>query len=207
MADSFRRYLRFWRADVERDVDDEMRFHFDMREREYRAAGLSPEEAHSEALRRFGDVEDVRESCYRIGHQRERRMRLNDFLGSVRNDALFAFRQLVRNRGFSAVVILTLGLAIGANSAIFSVVDGVLLRALPYADANRLLLVWEGDRFSNTTRENASVPDWYDLREQNHSFTAVGAFEEAPLTLTEHGAEPVRLSAGTVSHASSASHR
>lgn len=199
MAEAWRRYLRFWRADVERDVDDEMRFHFEMREREFLAAGLSAEQAHAEARRRFGDVEGVRESCYRIGHQRERRMRLSDFLGSVRNDFVFAFRQLARNPGFTAVVVITLGLAIGANSAIFSVVDGVLLRPLPYPNADRLLLVWEGDRFSNTTREDASVPDWYDLREQNHSFTSVGAFEEEPLTFTENGAEPVRLTAGTVS--------
>src|SRR5689334_4339980 len=112
MADSFRRSLRFRRANVERDVDDEMRFHFEMREREYIAAGLSPAEAHAETVRRFGDVESVRESCYHIGHQRERRMRLGDLLGSVRSDVVFAFRQLVRNRGFAAVVILTLGLAI-----------------------------------------------------------------------------------------------
>jgi len=200
MADSFRRHLPFRRADVERDVDDEMRFHFDMREREFLAAGLSPEDARAEALRRFGDVERVRESCCHIGHQRQRRIRLNDFLGSVRNDAVFAFRQLVRNRGFTTVVVLTLGLAIGANSAIFSVIDGVLLRPLPYPDADRLVLVWESDRFSGTTREDASVPDWYDLREQNTSFSAIGAFEVAPRTLTQRGADPVRLTAGTVSH-------
>ena len=80
MAETWRRYLRFWRANVEQDVDDEVRFHVEMREREYIAAGLSPDAAHAEALRRFGNVEDVRESCYRIGHQRERRMRLGDFL-------------------------------------------------------------------------------------------------------------------------------
>jgi predicted permease len=199
MAESWRRYLRFRRPNVERDVDDEMRFHFEMREREYIAAGLSPDDAHAEALRRFGDVEGVRASCYRIGHQRQRRMKFTDFAGSVRNDFVFAFRQLARNRGFTAVVVLTLGLAIGANSAIFSVVDGVLLHPLPYPGAERLMLVWEGDRFSGTTREDASVPDWYDLREQNRSFTAVGAFEEQPLTLTEAGTEPVRLVAGTVS--------
>ena len=199
MAETWRRYLRFRRANVEHDVDDEMRFHFEMREREYLAAGLSPQEARAEALRRFGDVDGVRESCYRIGHQRERRMRISDLAGSVRNDVVFAFRQLARNRGFTAVVVLTLGLAIGANSAIFSVVDGVLLHPLPYPDAERLLLVWEGDRFSGTTREDASVPDYYDLREQNRTFAAVGAFEEQPLTLTAAGAEPVRLTAGTVS--------
>jgi hypothetical protein len=200
MAESWRRYLRFRRPNVERDVDDEMRFHFEMREREYVAAGLSPQDAHAEALRRFGDVDGVRESLYHLGHQRQRRMRFTDFASSVRNDFVFAIRQLARNRGFTAVVVLTLGLAIGANSAIFSVVDGVLLHPLPYPNADRLLLVWEADRFSGTTREDASVPDWYDLREQNKSFAAVGAFEEQPLTLTENGAEPVRLVAGTVSH-------
>src|SRR4051812_15195291 len=124
MAETWRRYLRIWRPNVERDVDDEMRFHFEMREREYVAAGLSPEEAHAETLRRFGDVNSVRESLYHIGHQRERHMRFIDFAGSVRNDVVFAVRQLARNRAFTAVVVLTLGLAIGAASAIFSVVDG-----------------------------------------------------------------------------------
>jgi putative ABC transport system permease protein len=199
MPETWRRYLRFWRPNVERDVDDEMRFHFDMREREYVAAGLSPEEAHAETLRRFGDVDGVRSSLYHIGHQRQRRMRVTDLAGSVRNDVVFAVRQLARSRGFTAIVVLTLGLAIGATSAIFSVVDGVLLRPLPYPDADRLLLVWESDRFSATTREDASVPDYFDLREQNRSFAAVGAFEEQPFTLTASGAEPVRLVAGTVS--------
>lgn len=199
MAEAWRRYLRFWRSDVEDDVDEELRFHIEMREREFIATGLSPDEAHVEALHRIGDVTDIRASCYRIGHQRERHARVTDFTTGVRNDIIFAFRQLARNRSFTAIVVLTLGLAIGANSAIFSVVDGVLLRPLPYPSADRLLLVWEGDRFSGTTREDASVPDYYDLREQNHSFAAVGAFEERPLTLTETGAEPVRLIAGTVS--------
>lgn len=180
-------------------MDDEMRFHVEMREREFITAGLPPDEARAEALRRFGDVEGVRESCYRIGHQRERRMRITDLAGSIRNDLAFAVRQLVRNRAFTAVVVLTLGLAIGANSAIFSVVDGVLLRPLPYPGADRLLLVWEADRFSGTTREDASVPDYYDIREENHSFAALGAFEQEPLTLTEPGAEPVRLIGGKVS--------
>src|SRR4051812_45624342 len=111
MAETWRRYLRFFRPNVERDVDDEMRFHLEMREREYVAAGLSAEEAHAETLRRFGDVDGVRESCYRIGHQRQRHMNFTDFAGSVRNDVVFAFRQLARNRGFTAVVVLTLGLA------------------------------------------------------------------------------------------------
>ena len=199
MAEAWRRYLRFWRADVEDDVDEELRFHVEMREHEYIAAGLSPDDAHVEALRRIGDVDGVRASCYRIGHQRERHAGFTDFATGVRNDIAFAFRQLARNRAFTAIVVLTLGLAIGANSAIFSVVDGVLLRPLPYPNADRLLLVWEADRFSGTTREDASVPDYYDLREQNHTFSAVGAFEEQPLTLTEAGAEPVRLIAGTVS--------
>ena len=76
---------------------------------------------------------------------------------------------LGRSPGFTAVAVVTMALGIGANTAIFSVVDGVLLRAAPFKDLDRLAMVWETDRHSGTTREPASVPDFLDYPRPEHA--------------------------------------
>jgi putative ABC transport system permease protein len=179
------------RSLADQDVIDEVQHYLEQTTAAYIERGYSPDDARRAARLELGGVTNVREQVRGYGWE--------NVVDTTLADLRYAVRRLRAAPAFTAVIILTLGVAIGANSAIFSVVDGVLLRPLPYPNADRLLMVWESDRNSGTTREDASVPDYYDLRNGNRSFAAVGAFEEQPLTLTQTGAEPVRLVAGTVS--------
>ncbi|HEY5087297.1 MAG TPA: ABC transporter permease [Gemmatimonadaceae bacterium] len=176
-TEAWRRYLRFWRADVEGDVDEELRFHFDMREREYVASGLAPAEAHAEALRRFGNVAEVRDSCYQIGHRNERRMRFMDFAYGVRNDVVFAFRQLVRNPSFTIAAVLTLALGIGANGLVFGLVNAVVLRPLPGVAAP--------DRVIAVNNLSVSYPTYLDFRGANPSLTDLAAFSDRTTAVSD----------------------
>ena len=117
---------------VRREVDDELRFHIERRASRYEREGMSPEEARAEAERRFGDFEEIREEVERMTKRRRRNMERTDLMDDLRRDAAFAFRQISSHPAFSAVVVATIALAIGATTAVFSVVDGILLRPLPY---------------------------------------------------------------------------
>jgi putative ABC transport system permease protein len=112
-------------------------------------------------------------------------------------DIRYAARTLRAAPAFTMIVIGTLALGIGANSAIFSVVNGVLLRALPYAEPERLVMVWETDRDSGTEREGASVPDYFDFRARARSFDRLAAFRLAPMNRTGDG-PPERVAAARV---------
>jgi predicted permease len=166
-TEAWRRYLRFWRADVEDDVDEELRFHVEMREREYLAAGLAAEDAHAEALRRFGSFANVRDVCYRIGRKHEREVRFAEFVSGVTNDVVFAIRQLARNRGFAIAAVLTLALGIGANGFVLGLVNAVLLRPLPgVRDPGRLVAV---------TATSVSYPAVRDFRDTNPALSSLAA--------------------------------
>lgn len=116
------------------------------------------------------------------------------------HDLRLALRMLLKHPGFALVVIVTLALGIGANTAIFSVVDGVLLRRAPVKDLDRLVMVWETDRHSSTTREPASVPDYLDFRARSRSLATLVALMGDEVNLAPPGAEPVRLAALRVTH-------
>lgn len=113
-------------------------------------------------------------------------------------DLRFAARTLTRRPLFVALVVATLALGIGGNVALFSVVDGVLLRPLPYPDPDRLVIVWENDRLRGTDREGVSGPDYLDMIEMNRSFAALAARSRLDRTLGTRE-EPVRVSSARVS--------
>src|ERR1051325_2750139 len=102
-----------------------------MRIQSLMAAGLSRAAAYREALRQFGDVDPVRESMVTLDEQRERATHRANMMSELQQDIVYAFRTLKRNKGFTAVVILALAIGIGANTAIFTLIDAVLVRALP----------------------------------------------------------------------------
>jgi putative ABC transport system permease protein len=170
------RFRALWGPDPQRDVEDELSFHLEMRERELIARGTDPARARELALRRFGDVDSPRAQCVTISERQGRRMARTEYIDELRQDVAYAVRSLRKRPGFTLVAVLTLALGIGASSAIFSVVNGVLLRSLPYANAERLYLLQmvysDGARYSSM-----SGPDFMSLAELNRVFEAVGGYE------------------------------
>ena len=116
-------------------------------------------------------------------------------MNELLTDVKYAGRALARNPGFAAVAIVTLALGIGANTAIFSVVDGVLLRQAPVAALDRLVMVWETDRNSGTTREPASWPDYLDFQDRSAQLDAWGAFTGREVNHTPASGDAQRLPA------------
>jgi predicted permease len=114
---------------------------------------------------------------------------------TLRQDLGYALRLYRARPGFTLAAVLSLAMAIGFNTAIFSIVDGVLLRPAPLADFDRLMLVWETDRHTGTTREPASVPDFVDYRLQTQTFNSLGALIAREANLTMPGLDPARLAA------------
>ncbi|HET9451584.1 MAG TPA: permease prefix domain 1-containing protein, partial [Aggregicoccus sp.] len=167
----FKRLLRPFRAPVEADVDEELRLHLELStEALQRREGLDAREARAEALRRFGDVARVREACVALDRQKERQMRLSGFLESLVQDVLYAVRSLRRSPGFALVAVLTLALGIGANTALFSVVRGVLLRPLPYPQPEALARLYPANPAESVERGVISPLDLDDWRARQRSF-------------------------------------
>jgi predicted permease len=119
---------------------------------------------------------------------------------TVSHDLRFFLRLLRKDPAFYLVAIVVLALGIGANTAIFSVVDGVLLRRAPVADLDRLAMVWETDRHSGTTREPASLPDFLDFQTRSRTFDTLAAMMPGQVNLTPPSGDPVRLAALRVTH-------
>ena len=115
-------------------------------------------------------------------------------------DLRYALRSFLKNPAFSIACVLTLALGIGANTAIFSVVDAVLLRQAPFADINRLVMVWETDRNTGTTREPASLPDYLDIKERVRTLAQAAVLTAGEMNLTPAAGDPRRVPVLRVTH-------
>jgi putative ABC transport system permease protein len=192
-----------WRPkpQVAADVDDELRFHLDMVAARLRAEGMSESDARVEALRRFGDLKFTKAYCRAEGLRREREKRRMTILDELRQDLHYAFRALRRSPGFTLTALLTLALGIGANTAIFSVVRGVLLEPLPFPEAGRVVRLWHSNPSTGVPRGPVSEPNFLDWRAQSRLTQSMGGFFFADgmtgMDLTGQG-DPLRLSVALV---------
>jgi putative ABC transport system permease protein len=162
----------FWRASVRDEVDAELAFHLEMTTRELMETGMTRTQARAEAERRFGDRRSVSEACERYGDERDRRARRTEYLDELRQDVSFAWRQLASAPGFSAIAIATLALGIGATAAVFSALDAVVLRPLPFAHSERIVAVSPVER---GTTSNPLVPEFLAFRSSGVFENVAGA--------------------------------
>ena len=183
----------FPRRMIERDVRAEIAFHIEERVRELVDAGWDEARARAHVLERFGDVASVEEACRDYDAQRVDVETWRSAMEGWIRDVRLALRGMRRSPGFTTVVVLTLALGIGATTAVFSVVEGFLLRPLPFRDPGRLVMVWENDRATGTTRENASPLDYYDFVGRAHGFDGFAMYALTATVLTRPGSDPVRL--------------
>jgi len=172
------------RGRLDREIDDEVAFHLAMRAADLRADGLSAHDADRAARHRFGNVTLLKEET--------RDMWLFRSLESVLQDVRFALRTLRKSPGFTIVAVLALAIGIGGNTAIFSLMDAVRARALPYRDPERLVELWGNVLRARVERRGASYPDFLDWRAQAKSFEDMAAFDSQWLTLVG-GDEPERI--------------
>lgn len=177
------------------DVEEEFAFHIEMRTNELVAQGWSHANARTEAERQFGDLEDAKQFCGKTDERRESRTMNRELLQEVRQDVSFAMRALRRAPAFSIVAILTLALGIGANTAIFSVVRGILLKPLPFQKPSELVMVTPTVNGQNWIWSPANLRD---VQEQSKTFTSIAAMESRSAVLTNQGS-PAQLRAFSVS--------
>src|SRR3954470_21041519 len=133
--------IPFSRKHIAREVDDELAFHLEMRTQRLIDAGWSRDAARQEALRQFGNVNSVREDCVVMDQQREQATRRANMIGELYQDVAYALRTLRRNLGFTAVITAALALGIGANTAIFTLIDAVVVRTLPVKNPQELVAI------------------------------------------------------------------
>jgi putative ABC transport system permease protein len=178
------------------DIDREIGSHLDLRAEELEQEGWSVEEARIEAARLFGDRSTIAAECRRVIERQDRAKRRTMMWDAVVNDARYALRALARSPGFALAGVMTLAVGIGANAAIFSVVNGVLLKPLPYEDAEGLAYVSERNNRGGTMSVAwANFADWH---EQNGSFRALAAYGSGTTTVIG-GDRPLSLPVASVS--------
>ncbi len=193
LSQLWRRLLFYMRRDrFDRDLEEEMRFHMEMKAEENIAAGVSPEEARYASRRQFGNQTLLREESRDMWSFRS--------LETLAQDLRFGLRMMIKSPGFTAVAVLTLALGIGANTAIFSVVNAVLLKALPYPDPQRLVVLWTDNPkmqlgFREMPPANADIPEW---RARAQSFEHLAVFTPYLVDLSSEGA-PERVGGVAVS--------
>jgi predicted permease len=173
----WRRYARFFGPDSAADVKDELRFHLEAKTDDLLRQGWNPKAAREEAERQFGDLRTVQRIGQRIGENTERRRRLADYWTDLRQDVRYTFRTLSRDPGFAAVSILILALAIGANIAVFSVVNTLLLRPLPFPHAQELVWIAPPPSGCGWSCATYSADAYEEFRAQSRAYQDVTGYE------------------------------
>jgi putative ABC transport system permease protein len=184
LSQLWRRLLFYARRNrFDRELEEEMRFHLEMKAEENLAAGTSPDEARYAAHRQFGNQTLLWEVSRDMWSYR--------ILETLAQDLRYGLWMMLKNPGFTAVVVLTLALGIGANTAIFTVVNAVLLQPLPFHEPEQLVRVWRSS--AEDDRTALSFPDFADIRAKQTVFERMAAWRSSDCTLTGQG-DPVNLS-------------
>jgi hypothetical protein len=174
-----------WRRRLrDRDLERELRAHLELEAAERQENGLGPEDARYAAHRVFGNTTLLKETMHDMWGWTS--------LDRLGQDLRFGVRTLRRSPGFAAVAVLTLTLGIGANTAIFSITDAVLLRPLPYPQAKRLLRVWQSEPKMGESRMGTAPPEFAAYRDRTRTFSSVAGYQSAGFDLTG-GAEAESL--------------
>ena len=176
LGDIWIRVRALMRRDVvEQELDEELRFHFEEQVEKFVKEGVPRDEARRRARLEFGGAELIKEEC--------REARGVNFVETLAQDVRYALRTLRKSPGFAAVAVLTLALGIGANTAIFSVVEGVVLAPLPYAGGDRLVMVWESNpRFVKVWTSYLNFRDWQHTARSFQQMTAFSTWQGYDLT-------------------------
>jgi putative ABC transport system permease protein len=176
---SARLRVLFRRESVLRDIEEELRVHIEIATEENLKRGMPPDEARAAALKSFGHIGRNLELGYDV--------RAGGWLEACWQDLRYGTRMLLKQPGFSSIAVLTLALGIGANTAIFSVIDGVLFRPLPYAEPERLVLIWGKHAQQGEQQQQVSYLDFADIRQQRDIFDEAAAIFLQSLTLSDQG--------------------
>jgi putative ABC transport system permease protein len=175
---------------VHDEIEAELKFHLEMRADENVRRGMDAEQARREAERRFGNMTRIKEQGYDVRGGR--------WVETTWQDLRYSMRVLLKKPAFTAIAILTLALGIGANTAIFSVVNSLLLRPLPFSDPDRLVQIWESNVKRGRGEMPASYPDFADWRDHSATFEQAAAYSDWSFNLTGSG-EPERIRGEIVS--------
>ena len=178
-------------ADLDRQMDDEMRFHIDMEVRDLMSQGIPHDEAERRARAHFGGLTRYREEGQAVLGTK--------WFSDLVQDIRYARRSLGHNRGFALVSILTLGLAIGASTTIFGVMNGVLLKPLPFPKPERLVQIWDDLTWIGVPEAWVTGPEVLRLRESLRSFDGVAAIRGGSAGLATGSGEPEQISLSAVS--------
>jgi putative ABC transport system permease protein len=189
------RGVKGWRPGTSRqgrepDLERELRAHLELEAEELQQSGSTAPEAADAARRALGNTAQIKEDTRRVWTW--------TWIEQLANDARYAAGQLRRNPGFAAVAVVTIALGIGANTAVFSVINAVLLREPPYREPARLVRLWESFPKMGDDRLGTSPPEYLDYRDRNRVFSSIAAYSRAAFDLTDAG-EAERIAAAAVS--------
>ena len=195
-APGWRRLLRIRLGDrsIQREIDDELAFHLAMREEKLRGLGLAPDAARAGAYERFGDRSDVRDELLTIDRQFAREVRLMEWLESLWSDFQYALRTFRRMPTFTAVATITLALGIGATTAMFTLVNSILLRPLPYPDSERLVRIIQSYPEKGLETWGLNQTNIAMYRDRSTDFSSFAAYRNGSVTLqTPSGPQRIQI--------------
>jgi putative ABC transport system permease protein len=190
----WRRYLRFFGSDIDDDIDEELHFHIAAKTDDLVARGWTQEAAKSAALREFGEIGSVHATCFKLHRRSEQHMQLADYFSGLRQDSAFGLKQLVRHWLPTVLAIVTLGIGIGAVTAVFSILYAVVLHPLPFPHPDRIVSIWS---YRNGHNDIATPRNFDSWRRDSKSIEQMAALQRNAFTLSGDG-RPVEVTGGEV---------